>query len=120
MVIEIDTPGHTAAIARTHPDYVACFEAEPWWDYAVQPPAGQLRFANETVQAFAAELFGNLAEVVKGSYVGTGGDELNRKCMVCIIISLFQPIRCSLLSVCPTHRARSSIQLLAQFSRGWS
>lgn len=86
MVIEVDTPGHTATIAQTYPDYVACFESEPWWDYAVQPPAGQLRFANETIQDFAVALFSRLAELVESRYVGTGGDELNRKCMVSVIV----------------------------------
>ena len=82
MIIEIDTPGHTAVIAESHPDYIACYNAEPWWDYAVQPPAGQLRFANETVQDLAASLFEEVVKLTPGKYVGTGGDELNRKCMV--------------------------------------
>lgn len=81
VVIEIDTPGHTATIAESHPDYVACFEAD-WQANAHQPPAGQLRFANETVVEFTQGLFESLAGVVESRYVGTGGDELNENCMV--------------------------------------
>lgn len=33
-MLEIDTPGHTAAIHHSHPEYVACFEAKPWTYYA--------------------------------------------------------------------------------------
>jgi hexosaminidase len=82
VVIEVDTPGHTATIAETRPEYVACFEATPWTSKANQPPAGQLRFANGTVQEFAAGLFEALSGVVSSKYVGTGGDEINVECMV--------------------------------------
>ena len=82
VVIEIDTPGHAASIAETHPDYVACFEATPWTSKANQPPAGQLRFANETVQDFAAGVYESLGGIVSSEYVGTGGDEINVECMV--------------------------------------
>lgn len=32
--MEIDTPGHTAVIGEAHPDFVACYHARPWADYA--------------------------------------------------------------------------------------
>ena len=58
VVLEIDTsvmvvlsgmrlrqlcrPGHTASIARSHPDRVACLDKN-WTVYAAAPPTGQLR-----------------------------------------------------------------------------
>lgn len=33
-MVEIDTPGHTAAIADSHPDLIACAGATPWTSYA--------------------------------------------------------------------------------------
>ena len=33
-MVEIDTPGHTSAIANAHPDYIACPGATPWATYA--------------------------------------------------------------------------------------
>jgi hexosaminidase len=33
-MLEIDTPGHTAVVHNSHPEYVACFEATPWNEYA--------------------------------------------------------------------------------------
>ena len=28
--LEIDSPGHTASIGYSHPEYIACFNAEGW------------------------------------------------------------------------------------------
>lgn len=82
VVLEIDTPGHTSSIAASHPDKIACFEASPWASHANQPPAGQLRFADPAVANWAAGLFGHVADVSAGRYVGTGGDEVNVNCMM--------------------------------------
>lgn len=80
VMMEIDTPGHTAIIAATYPDYVACFDASPWAEFANEPPAGQLRFALPEVMNFTASLLTNIAETLPSYYFSTGGDELNTKC----------------------------------------
>jgi hexosaminidase len=77
---EIDTPGHTAIIGTTYPDYVACFDAAPWSQYANEPPAGQLRFALPEVMNFTASLLVDVANTLPSSYMSTGGDELNTNC----------------------------------------
>jgi len=82
VVLEIDTPGHTATIAETHPGLIACFEKSPWWTYSNQPPAGQLRFASEAATDFTKGLFESVLDSVESQYFGTGGDEINEKCMV--------------------------------------
>jgi len=33
-MVEIDTPGHTAIISKSHPEHIACPEASPWSDFA--------------------------------------------------------------------------------------
>jgi hexosaminidase len=81
VVIEIDTPGHTASIWHSHPDYIACYGAEPWKLSANEPPAGQLRFANDTVVEFTQKVFSNVLELIQSPYLGTGGDEINLDCM---------------------------------------
>lgn len=81
-MLEIDTPGHTATIAETHPGLIACFEKSPWWTYSNQPPAGQLRFASEAATDFTKGLFESVLDSVESQYFGTGGDEINEKCMV--------------------------------------
>lgn len=82
MVLEIDTPGHTAIVAASHPEFVACYEKEPWGRYAHQPPAGQLRFASDEVVDLAKDVFEEVAGLTQSRYIGTGGDELNLNCMV--------------------------------------
>lgn len=83
MVPELDTPGHTASIAPSHPELVACYQREPWQTYAGQPPAGQLRFASEPAVNFTKSIIESALDLVKGPYFGTGGDEVNEPCMVC-------------------------------------
>ncbi|KAL1405292.1 Glucosamine-6-phosphate isomerase (Glucosamine-6-phosphate deaminase) (GNPDA) (GlcN6P deaminase) [Vanrija albida] len=80
VVVETDTPGHTSIIYDAYPDYIACFEKRPWTAYANEPPAGQLRFADQKVTAFVSSLFRSIASLTRSAYFGTGGDELNVKC----------------------------------------
>lgn len=82
VVIEIDTPGHTASLWYSHPELIACHAASPWGDYANEPPAGQLRFADPNVTAWTAQLFANVIPLTSSAYFGTGGDELNVNCMM--------------------------------------
>ena len=34
VMLEIDTPGHTSILSKTHPEFIACPEAAPWFNYA--------------------------------------------------------------------------------------
>ena len=79
-MIEIDTPGHTSAIGESHPELIACKDATPWGNYAAEPPAGQLRIADSAAVNFTASMFEAVASMVQGSYVSTGGDEVNSQC----------------------------------------
>ena len=82
VVMEIDTPAHTGIIAEAYPDYIACYERSPWNKYALQPPAGQLRFADPEVMEFTSRLMSAAMESTSSPYFGTGGDEFNQACMV--------------------------------------
>jgi hexosaminidase len=79
VIAEIDTPGHTSAISKAFPEYIACPEAS-WILYANEPPAGQLRIASPDTVNFTAGLLVNAAKLFPGNYFGTGGDEINLKC----------------------------------------
>jgi hexosaminidase len=59
---EIDTPGHSNAIAKSHPEHIAC--------------DGQLRHTSEATVNFTAGMFSAVADVASSYLVGTGGDEL--------------------------------------------
>ncbi|ORY26256.1 glycoside hydrolase superfamily [Naematelia encephala] len=82
VMLEIDTPGHTAIIAESHPELIACYQASPWQRNAHQPPPGQLRFADPAVAEFVNGLFTSTLGLVSGPYFGTGGDEINENCML--------------------------------------
>ncbi|PVF96209.1 putative exochitinase [Serendipita vermifera] len=80
VMLEIDTPGHTAVIRNAYPEYVACFEATPWPTYANEPPAGQLRLTEPEVIDFTKKLFKAAIRHTPGKYFSTGGDEINMRC----------------------------------------
>ncbi len=95
---EIDTPGHTDAIALSYPDLVACHERTPWSTYvsrvscfarvtlrgkqANEPPAGQLRFMLPEATSLIVNLFDTLTKLLPSRYFSTGGDEINFPCYV--------------------------------------
>ncbi|KAJ7681482.1 beta-hexosaminidase [Mycena rosella] len=79
---EIDSPGHTAVIATSHPEHIACSQASPWSTFANEPPAGQLRLASPATVNFTASLFTAAAQVLPSKHFSTGGDELNTACYV--------------------------------------
>jgi hexosaminidase len=80
IMMEIDTPGHTSAISKSHPEFIACPEASPWTQFANEPPAGQLRLADPKVLKFTQDLFTSVLKYLPSKYFSTGGDELNPNC----------------------------------------
>ncbi|KAG5644765.1 hypothetical protein DXG03_007673 [Asterophora parasitica] len=80
VMAEIDTPGHTSVIARSHPEHIACFEASPWTQFANEPPAGQLRLASASTTNFTTSLLKAAAALFPSKTFSTGGDELNANC----------------------------------------
>ncbi|KAJ7205637.1 N-acetylhexosaminidase [Mycena rebaudengoi] len=80
VLMEIDSPGHTAIIATSHPEHIACSQASPWTTFANEPPAGQLTLASPATVNFTANLFTAAAKVMPSKYFSTGGDELNVNC----------------------------------------
>ncbi|KAI0322060.1 N-acetylhexosaminidase [Amylostereum chailletii] len=80
VLVEIDTPGHTAIIGESHPDFVACPYATPWTNNANEPPAGQLRLASQKVTNFTQGLLSAVADMFPSGLMSTGGDEVNMNC----------------------------------------
>ncbi|KAF8073544.1 beta-hexosaminidase [Lyophyllum atratum] len=76
VMAEIDTPGHTSVIAKTHPEHIACFEASPWTQFA----NGQLRLASPSTTNFTTSLLKAAASMFPSKLFSTGGDELNANC----------------------------------------
>ena len=79
VVMEIDQPGHTSAIAFAYPDLIAAFNAKPWDFYCSEPPCGTMKLNSTAVPAFLEKLFDDLLPRLKPmtSYFHLGGDEVN-------------------------------------------
>lgn len=79
VYLEIDTPGHTAAVAYAYPDLVAAFNEQPWANYSAEPPTGQLKLNSPAVTKFITTLLDDLLPRVSPftSFFHTGGDEIN-------------------------------------------
>ncbi|PFH54026.1 glycoside hydrolase family 20 protein [Amanita thiersii Skay4041] len=80
VLLEIDTPGHTAAIADSHPEHMACPFGSPWRTFAGEPPAGQLRLASAETTNFTTSLITAIAKTLPSKFFSTGGDEINLNC----------------------------------------
>ncbi|KNZ53161.1 beta-hexosaminidase [Puccinia sorghi] len=80
ILLEIDTPGHTAIIGEAYPDLIACKNKAPWIKYAAEPPAGQLRLADDRAITLINEIFEYLTTEIPGTLFSSGGDEVNKKC----------------------------------------
>ncbi|KNZ51349.1 beta-hexosaminidase [Puccinia sorghi] len=85
ILLEIDTPGHTAIIGEAYPDLIACKNKAPWINYAAEPPAGQLRLADDRAITLINEIFEYLTTQIPGTLFSSGGDEVihlpqNKKC----------------------------------------
>lgn len=77
-ISEVDVPGHTASVAESYPDHVACAFLESWHGFGNEPPTGQLKLGSPAVQAFAEDISTTAAGLVSSRYFSTGGDEIVR------------------------------------------
>lgn len=80
VYIEIDTPGHTASMAYSHPDLIAACDRQPEWSkYAVEPPSGTLKLNSSEVYNVMWTLLQDILPRVEPytSLFHTGGDEVN-------------------------------------------
>ena len=80
VTLEIDMPGHTAAIGLAYPDLITALNVQPEWNtYSAEPPTGQLKLNSPAVFDFLENLWNDLLPRVSAysSYFHTGGDEVN-------------------------------------------
>ncbi|KAI0593378.1 family 20 glycosyl hydrolase [Biscogniauxia sp. FL1348] len=79
VIFEIDSPGHFGIAALSHPEVVTAWQAEPWAKYCAEPPCGQLRLNDPSVDPFLDKLMDDFLPRVSpySAYFHTGGDEVN-------------------------------------------
>ncbi|KAK2760220.1 N-acetyl-glucosamine-6-phosphate deacetylase [Arachnomyces sp. PD_36] len=80
VYLEIDIPGHTTSIAKSHPDLITAENQMPWNIYAEEPPSGQLKLNSSEVRSFMTSVLNDiLPRNAKASPLfHFGGDEVNR------------------------------------------
>ncbi|KAK9899281.1 glycoside hydrolase family 20 protein [Cystobasidium minutum MCA 4210] len=79
VMLEIDTPGHTASIAYSYPDLVACTK-DPWTVVAAEPNPGQLKPTSDKAIELVKTVYSDVIKAIPGKLFGTGGDEINLAC----------------------------------------
>lgn len=57
-----------------------CVNQEPWQDYCVEPPCGQLNPANENIYEVLGKLYQDFMELFDTDMFHMGGDEVNLNC----------------------------------------
>ena len=79
VYIEVDLPGHTAAIFHSYPSLVTAYNQQPWEPFAAEPPSGQLKLNSPDVPPFLTALFDDLLPRVSpySSHFHVGSDEIN-------------------------------------------
>ncbi|POY75348.1 putative Beta-N-acetylhexosaminidase [Rhodotorula taiwanensis] len=80
VMLELDMPGHTASIASSFSDYIACHNQRPWSAYAAEPPAGQIKLGHSDAREFAKRLMHEAALMSSSPLLSSGGDEVNQRC----------------------------------------
>lgn len=61
-------------------ELVVCLDKEPWYDFCVEPPCGQLNIVNENVPEVIGDIFTNMMEVFDKDIFHMGGDEVDFRC----------------------------------------
>lgn len=80
---QLDMPGHTASIANSFPDYIACHDQRPWSAYAAEPPAGQIKLGHPDAREFSERLMHEAALMSSSPLLSSGGDEVVSRCTGC-------------------------------------
>ncbi|GLV44862.1 Hexosaminidase 2 [Carabus blaptoides fortunei] len=86
VIMEIDAPSHAGNGWEWGPsaglgNLAVCVNKNPWRQYCIQPPCGQLNPANPNVFTILGELYKEIVEVFpKEEYFHMGGDEVFIPC----------------------------------------
>lgn len=76
---EFDAPAHVGE-GWQGTDLVACFNAQPWLKYCVEPPCGQLDPTKDKLYDVLEGIYGDMIELFKPDIFHMGGDEVNFDC----------------------------------------
>ncbi|XP_015594014.1 chitooligosaccharidolytic beta-N-acetylglucosaminidase [Cephus cinctus] len=80
VVPELDAPAHVGEGWQWIDNALLCFKAQPWMNYCVEPPCGQLNVSNEKVYEILETIYKDLIHDFKPALFHMGGDEVSTKC----------------------------------------
>ncbi|KAA0202353.1 hypothetical protein HAZT_HAZT010951, partial [Hyalella azteca] len=83
---EFDAPAHVGSGWEWGPqeglgELTVCYKQEPWQEYCVEPPCGQLNIANENIYPVLGKIYKEMVELFGPiDMFHFGGDEVNLNC----------------------------------------
>jgi len=81
IIPELDAPAHVGAgWQAVNESFTVCVNKEPWEDYCVQAPCGQLNPASEGMYQVLKNIHKELFELFGTNYLHMGGDEVHFGC----------------------------------------
>lgn len=82
VIPELDAPAHVGEGWQwaQHQNATVCFKAEPWLQYCVEPPCGQLNPTSDFVYNVLQGIYADMEKVFDSDYFHMGGDEVNFNC----------------------------------------
>ncbi|XP_050421396.1 chitooligosaccharidolytic beta-N-acetylglucosaminidase-like isoform X2 [Adelges cooleyi] len=86
VIMEIDSPAHAGngwqwGKSEGYGDLAVCVDKDPWRQYCVQPPCGQLNPINSNTYKWLGKLYKDLVSLFpKGEAFHMGGDEVAINC----------------------------------------
>ncbi|XP_005185491.1 chitooligosaccharidolytic beta-N-acetylglucosaminidase [Musca domestica] len=76
---EFDAPAHVGE-GWQHKNMTACFNAQPWKDYCVEPPCGQLDPTVDEMYSVLEDIYREMFDLFKPDVFHMGGDEVSVNC----------------------------------------
>lgn len=76
---EFDAPAHVGE-GWQDTDLVACFNAQPWGQYCVEPPCGQLDPTKPELYDILEGIYSDMVELFQPDIFHMGGDEVSLSC----------------------------------------
>ncbi|XP_049861033.1 chitooligosaccharidolytic beta-N-acetylglucosaminidase isoform X4 [Schistocerca gregaria] len=81
IIPEFDAPAHVGEGWQWVGDNATvCFKADPWSQYCVEPPCGQLNPTSEKMYQVLAGIYKDMLNVFDSDVFHMGGDEVNMNC----------------------------------------
>lgn len=85
VIPEFDAPAHVGSGWEWGETYgmgqlALCINKEPWANYCVEPPCGQLNPVNDHIYPILGDIYKDMSELFRSDIFHMGGDEVHMSC----------------------------------------